>query len=47
VLAYETAVGSDHFLVTVHGPADEMARAQDILRSSSPSRMDIYEAMPV
>lgn len=44
VLAYETAVKADDFLVMVRGSADEMARAKTILATTSPSRLDMHEA---
>ena len=43
VLAYETAVKADGFLVTAHGPAEEMARAKAILTTLSPSRVDQHQ----
>jgi len=43
VIAYETAVKSDQFLVMAHGPAEEMARAKAILGTQNPSRVDLHE----
>ncbi len=43
VLQYETAIKADGFLVMVHGPADDMARAKAILGTSSPARIDTYQ----
>jgi hypothetical protein len=43
VIAYETAVKSDEFLVMAHGPAEEMARAKAILGTQNPSRVDLHE----
>lgn len=42
VLAYETAVKADGFLVTAHGPADEMSRARSILATLGASRVDLH-----
>ena len=36
VLAYETAIKADDFLVMARGSADEMARAKTILATTSP-----------
>jgi hypothetical protein len=44
VLAYETAVKADDFLVMVRGSADELARAKTLLATTSPTRLDVYEA---
>jgi hypothetical protein len=47
VIHYETAVQADGFLVMAHGPADEMARAREILQDHKPVRLDLHEgAMP-
>jgi hypothetical protein len=43
VLAYETAVKADGFLVTAHGPAEEVARAKAILVGLGASRVDLHE----
>lgn len=40
VLKYEAAVKSDKFLVLVNGAAAEVARAKDILASTSPAHLD-------
>jgi hypothetical protein len=42
VLAYETAIKTDEFLVTARGPAEEMARARTILAAFNPSRVDLH-----
>lgn len=42
VLAYETAVKADGFLVTAHGSADEVARAKAILATLGASRVDLH-----
>jgi len=44
VLAYETAVKADDFLVMARGSAEEMARAKTILATTNPSRLDMHEA---
>jgi hypothetical protein len=43
VIAYETAIKADGFLVTVHGPAEEMARAKAILGSVGAARVDLHQ----
>jgi hypothetical protein len=43
VLAYETAVTADGFLVTAHGPAEEVARAKAILVGLGASRVDLHK----
>ena len=40
-LEYETAIKADSFLVSVHGNAEEMARAKTILQTTS-TRVDIH-----
>jgi hypothetical protein len=42
VIQYETAVKADGFLVMAHGTAAEMARAQAILGTTNPSRLDLH-----
>jgi hypothetical protein len=44
VIAYETAIKADSFLVTAHGPAEEMARAKAILGSVGvgAARVDLH-----
>jgi len=44
VLAYETAVKADKFLVLARGPAEELARAKEILGTSGASRVDLHES---
>jgi len=46
VLAYETAIEADGFLVTAHGPADEVARAKAILGTLGAARLDLYDSAP-
>ena len=43
VIAYETAIKADGFLVTVHGPAEELARAKAILGSVGAARVDLHQ----
>jgi hypothetical protein len=43
VLAYETAIKADDFLVMARGSADETARAKTILATTNPSRLDVHE----
>ena len=42
VIQYETAVKADSFLVMAHGPAEEVARAEAILGTLKPSRLDVH-----
>jgi hypothetical protein len=42
VLQYETAVKADGFLVMAHGTAEQMARAEAILGTLKPSRLDLH-----
>ena len=44
VVAYETAIKADGFLVTAHGPAEEMARAKEILGTLGASRVDLHQS---
>ena len=43
VIAYETALKADKFLVMAHGPAEEMARARAVLGTLNPSRIDLHQ----
>ncbi|MEO8859596.1 MAG: DUF1269 domain-containing protein [Burkholderiaceae bacterium] len=43
VVAYETAIKADNFLVTAHGSAEEMARAKAILGTLGAARVDLHE----
>ncbi len=43
VVAYETALKADQFLVMAHGPAEEMVRAKAILGILNPSRVELHE----
>jgi len=42
VLQYETDLKADHFLVTAHGSADELARARTILETTGPSSLELH-----
>jgi hypothetical protein len=42
VVQYEAAVKADGFMVMAHGTAEEMARAQSILGTTNPSRLDMH-----
>jgi len=46
VVAYETAITADGFLVTAHGPAEEMTRAKSILGTLGAARVDLHEGAP-
>ncbi len=45
VLAYETAITADDFLVMARGSADELARAKTTLAATNPSRLDVHEGL--
>ena len=45
VIQYEAAIKADDFLVMAHGPADEVARAKDILSTVNPTRLDVHAGM--
>jgi hypothetical protein len=42
VIEYETALKADAFLVMAHGSATEIARAQAVLGSAKPSRLNVH-----
>ena len=44
VVKYELALKSDKFLVLVHGTADEVAKAKDIMQSTRPVEVGLYAA---
>lgn len=46
VIAYETAIKTDGFLVMAHGSADEISRARAILHAVNPSRIDVHSTQP-
>jgi hypothetical protein len=43
VIKYEETVKTDGYLVIAHGSTDEMARAEAVLKSSNPTRIDLHE----
>jgi hypothetical protein len=43
VLAYETAVREDGFLVLARGTSEEVARAKEILQTIEPTRIDVHQ----
>ncbi len=43
VVRYEAAVKADQFLLMAHGAPDEINRARDVLHSSSPTELTVYE----
>ncbi len=43
VIAYESALQADEFLIMAHGPAAEMARAKEILSGLGASRVDLHD----
>lgn len=43
VLAYETAIKADGFIVTTHGPAEEVARARAILATLGASSVELHD----
>jgi hypothetical protein len=47
VIAYESAVKADGFLVMAHGSAAEVDRAKKTLEPLHPSRVDVHEASDV
>jgi hypothetical protein len=47
VVAYETAIKADGFLVMVRGDAAEVARAKEILGTANPTRLDVHEAAKI
>ena len=42
VIAYETAIKTDGFLVMAHGSASEVERARSILHAVSPTKIDVH-----
>ena len=44
IVAYETAMDADGFLVMAKGSADDLARAKAALSSLNPSRIDAHDA---
>ena len=45
VIAYETALRADSFLVMARGSTEEMARAKTILNTFNPSRVDLHPSV--
>ncbi len=45
VIAYETALKADGFLIVAHGSVNEMARAKTILEAMHPARLDLHEGV--
>lgn len=43
IVAYETAVKADRFLVMAHGHPEDVARAKAVLALAKPSRLDTHE----
>ena len=46
VIAYETALKADNFLVMARGTASDMDRAKSILQAGHASRVDVHAAAP-
>ena len=44
VLKYELAIKQNKFLLVAHGTAEEVAKARDILKTTSPVEMDMHGA---
>lgn len=42
IVAYETALKADRFLLIAHGTAAEVERAREILAPTSPERLDVH-----
>jgi hypothetical protein len=42
VVKYETAIGSDKFLVVAHGTAAEVAKAKDIMQTTQPVEVAVH-----
>jgi sorbitol-specific phosphotransferase system component IIBC len=42
VVTYETAIKSDKFLVLVHGTANEVAKAKDIMQTTRPAEVALH-----
>lgn len=42
VIAYETAIKTDGFLVMAHGSSDEIERAKSILHAVNPTQIDVH-----
>ena len=46
VVTYETAIKSDKFLVLVHGTANEVAKAKDIMQTTRPAEVALHLVEP-
>lgn len=46
ILRYETALKSDRFVLVVHGSADEMARAREVISHTETESIDQHEPAP-
>ena len=46
VIAYETAIKTDGFLVMAHGTAEEIERARSILHAVNPTSIDVHAGQP-
>jgi hypothetical protein len=44
VVKYETAIGSDKFIVLAHGTAAEVAKAKDIMQTTHPVEVALHMA---
>ena len=42
VVKYETAIGSDKFLVVAHGTSDEVAKAKDIMHTTQAMEVEVH-----
>ena len=42
ILKYEAAIKTDQFLLIVHGTAEEVAKAKDIIKTTHPAELDIH-----
>jgi hypothetical protein len=42
IVAYETALKADRFLLIAHGTAPEVQQAREILTTTSPERLDVH-----
>jgi hypothetical protein len=42
IVKYEAALKTDQFLLIVHGTAEEVAKARDIIKTMHPSELDIH-----
>jgi hypothetical protein len=47
ILKYEVALKADKFLLIVHGTADDVAKARDVIKTTAPSEINVHEAQPV